>query len=67
MGKLHSRKKEKWENCIVCFETRLIVFIVPIHSSSCRIFYDEWFKKCPGLSNAMGLDVVRMEGKCFIE
>ncbi len=40
---------------------------MPIHSSSCRIFHDEWFKRCPGLSNAMGLDVVRMEGKCFIE
>ncbi len=38
-----------------------------IHSSICRIFHDEWFKRCPGLSNAMGLDVVRMEGKCFIE
>ncbi len=35
-----------------------------MHSSSCRIFNDEWFKKCPELSNAMG---VRMEGKCFIE
>ncbi len=40
---------------------------MPIHRSSCRIFYDEWFKKSSGLSNAMGFNVVRMEGKCFIE
>ncbi len=25
-----------------------------------------WFKRCTGLSYAMGLDVVSMEGKCFI-
>ncbi len=40
---------------------------MPIHSSSCRIFHDEWFKKSPGLYNAMGFNVMRMEGKCFIE
>ncbi len=65
----YTAEKEKWENCIVCFEARPILYIVPIpiHSSSCRIFHDEWFKNCPGLSNVMGLDVVRLGGKCFIE
>ncbi len=64
----YTAEKEKWDNCIVCFEARPIQYIVPmpIHSSSCIIFHDEWFKMCPGLSNVMGLDVVRMEGKCII-
>ncbi len=54
----YTAEKEKWENCIVCFEARPILYIVPIpiHSSSCQIFHDEWFNKCPGLSNAMQRD-----------
>uniref|UniRef100_A0A671P4Q8 Uncharacterized protein n=1 Tax=Sinocyclocheilus anshuiensis TaxID=1608454 RepID=A0A671P4Q8_9TELE len=65
----YTAEEEKWGNCIVCFEARPILYIVPIpiHNCSCRIFNDEWFKKCPGLSSAMGLDVVKLEGKCFIK
>ncbi len=33
----YTAEKEKWENCLVCFEARPILYIVPIpiHISSC--------------------------------
>lgn len=37
-------EKEKWENCIVCFEARPVLYIAPILIHSCIIFHDEWFK-----------------------
>ncbi len=50
----YTAEKEKWENCSLALKQDLFNIVPkPIHSSSCRMFHNEWFKKCPGLSNVM--------------